>query len=268
MPSLKDMLRAAQQPNALPLVVVPQHTRWLQMDEAERVYADEAIAFVAAVLRGDFKTERSRRISPSALGECPRRVLFGWAGAPQLPHNLDSQDLMDLGSWGHIRWQAEGITMGWITGHPPNHGAEVFLSDGENLGGTLDAVMYDDSIFELKTVGTFLYNRVVGVEREPKLTHRLQVHAYFKLRGREGQEASIVYEDRTTGHYHEFRIAENAQTHVMVDQLLDRFDQRIEDGTLPPMLGDCEMRQGPVYRDCPYRQWCPRQGDRLTVPGS
>lgn len=266
MTSLKSMIRAANT-DAPSLYVAPRHARWLEQPENEQIYSAEAIQFVADALAGKFLTERSGRVSASSLGECPRKVLFGYAGAPKLGEDPDSQDLMGLGKWGHLRWQAEGISAGWIDGPAPNYGAELFYK-GDLAGGTVDAVMVDDSIFELKTVHTFVYSRIVEREREPKRNHLLQVNCYFLLRGKEGQIASIVYEDRSSGSFHEFRVRPDRDYIDEVTAMLKQFSSWLEALELPEMLDECQMRVGNVYRNCPFRLYCPKQGNVLRIAGA
>lgn len=248
MSSLKSMLN--QEKRGDQLIVTAPHTAWLETPEIEQSYSEEAIAHVVRVLRGEHKRERTKRFSPSSMGECNRRVVFGYVGAPRLGEDPDNLDLMGLGNWGHLRWQAEGLSQGWLTR------AEVWSMDrAYPAGGTLDGVLLDGSIFELKTTRSQLFTKIVDRENEPNFHHLLQVHAYMRFTRR--SKASIVYEARDSGQFHEFRVQRDPDISKIVAELLEELTQYVADDELPPMLDDCEMRRGDYYKRCPFRKYCP-----------
>jgi len=111
--TLKQMRREALRGNKN--VITGPHTRWLETPEEEQIYTPEAIEFVSKALRREFKHSRPGRFSPSAMGECGRKVVFGFAGAPGKQPDIDNQEQMDHGSWTHLKWQAEGLTLGYMT---------------------------------------------------------------------------------------------------------------------------------------------------------
>lgn len=249
MPTLKGMYKAAAAGSVN--VVTPHHVRWMEMPEADQVYSEEAIAHVAAVLRREYKHPRNARFSPSAMGECSRRVMFGFAGAPQLGFDLDNVEMMDHGTWGHLKWQAEGISMEWMKS------GEAWVYDPDlRTGGAMDGVLVDDSVFELKTVGWSTYNKIVADGREPKVNNLLQTETYMYLSG--ATAASIMYEDRSGGLFHEFRIKRSREGDNRVVRTLNALNVFADNDELPPMLDECEMRQGQVYRKCPFRKICPK----------
>lgn len=255
MSTLKTLLKQATRDE--PLFLTAPHAQWLEMPESEQVYSERAIAHVVSAMRGRYKRERSGRFSPSALGLCMRRGLFGYAGAPQQGENPDILDLMGLGNWGHWRWQAEGLSSGWLSK------AEVWSVDREYpVGGTLDGLNSDDSIFELKTTRSQLFTKIVDREGEPKYDHLLQVHAYMRMTRR--NKASLVYEDRDSGQFHEFRVVRDPDISRAVRELFEELTQFVRDDALPPMLDECEMRRGLVYGRCPYRTFCPT-ATRVTL---
>lgn len=249
MATLKGLFQEAQRGDGGKLFVTQPHTEWLERPEQEQVYSEEAITFLGDVLRKKFKHERPGRFSPSAIGECHRRVVFGYAGAPQLPPDIDNQEMMDHGTISHLKWQLEGLTMGYMTE------AEVWVHDEELLsGGSMDADLHDGSIFELKTAGMFVYNKIVLDQRAPKWENLLQVHNYFLLSGADW--ASVVYEDRSSGQFHEFRVARDPKIEKEVLRRLRSYKSYVEEDELPPMLEMCEQRMGATYRRCPYRKVC------------
>jgi hypothetical protein len=251
MADLRGLLTEARKEN--PLVVTGPHYRWLERPEEDRIYSDEALEFVVKALRGGFKHPRPGRFSASAIGGCERRMIFGFQGVPELPEDLDSPDLMGLGTWGHLRWQAEGITTGWIK-EP-----EVWTLDRTmRVGGSIDALIFDDSVFELKTIHPFKYTKVTQVENEPLLPHALQTTVYELLEG--VQFGSIVYEDRSSGNFYEFRHELNEGHAATVMSILARVNDHVESGTLPPMRvasEPCLSKAGP-FKNCPFREHCPK----------
>lgn len=249
MTDLKRMLRQASE--EAPPVVVGPHSDWLELPEHEQIYSEKAIQFVADALAKKFKHPRPGRFSPSAVGMCPRRVVFGYAGAPQLPPDLNNQEQMDHGSWTHLKWQAEGLTLGYMVE------AEAWVHDERmRAGGSRDAVLHDGSLFELKTAIWQIYNRVVLTDNWPAYLNLLQTSTYMLLGDHDW--ASIVYEDRGGGSFHEFRVPRTQALEKEVLRLLRSYRSYVDADELPPMLYDCEMRTGVEYKRCPFREICPK----------
>lgn len=273
MPSAKtsgvSQLRAAQDRLAArtPRIVTGPHQAWIETPEFERPYSPRAIAFVADVLAGKYKHERVGRFSPSSMGTCLRRTAFGFAGAPQMGEDPDSIDLMGLGTWGHLRWQAEG--MSWPPERPYILDGEVWVHRPELLtGGSMDATLWDGSLFELKTAA-FGKFRDVATANEPYEPHRVQVGVYFILSEalEDGpiNDASIVYEERATGQFVEFRYERNERDDRAAAAMLQELGNHVADDTLPEMLPECEERRRegqfsktPQWKICPFRKWCPK----------
>jgi hypothetical protein len=183
------------------------------------------------------------------MGECPRRILFEYAGAPQLAKDIDSQEMADHGTAAHLKWQIEGLTVGYMTQ------AEVWVEDPELMvGGSIDAKLIDASNFELKTVHPFVYNKIVLDNRTPKWEHLLQVGTYFMLDGADW--CSVVYEDRGSGQFHEFRVQRDAKIEKEIIRRLNSYKRYVERDELPPQLPDCELKIGAAFRRCPFRRIC------------
>lgn len=231
------------------LVVTGPHYEWLGRPEEARAYSDAAIAHVVKALQGGYKHPRAGRFSPSAMGRCERRIMFGYAGTPALGFDEESAEMADHGTWIHLRWQAEGITMGWMTA------AEAWVEDPDlRIGGSMDGVLTDESMFEAKSAAPNVYTRVVMDEKWPKPEAVFQTDTYLMLADRD--VASVVYEDRAYGNFHEFRIARNAGRERKVIAVLNRLNALAENDELPPQLADCEIRMGRTYKECPYRKVC------------
>lgn len=247
MASLKGLFESAQRGEQL--YVTKYHAEWLELPPDEQVYTPEAAEHARAVLMGEKKHPRPGRFSPSSLGMCRRRLMFGFEGAPQVGENLDSLDLMNVGTFDHLKWQVEGISYGYMKE------GEVWVHDPDlRLGGSMDGLLADDSGFELKTARSTLYNKYVVNEKAPKHEHTLQFGAYAMIHGLTW--GSIVYEHRDSGQFHEFRIDMTGPLEKAVLNEVKVLNSRLEEGKLPPILDDCEMRLGYTYNSCPYRKEC------------
>ena len=247
MTSLKDLVKNADA--NVNLFVTGPHYKWMEKAEEDQVYSPEAIQHVQDVLSRKYKHERSGRFSPSSMGMCPRRQVLSFAGAPQVGFDEASLEMMDHGTWIHLKWQAEGITMGWMAA------GEVWVHDeGLRCGGSMDGRNSDGSMFELKSAAPSVYTRTVADNKAPKYENMLQVATYELIA--DIDFASVVFEDRAYGNFHEFRIARTAKLEREVIRRLKSLNQWVDDGELPPMLEECEMRIGKVFKSCPYRKIC------------
>ena len=126
-------------------------------------------------------------------------------------------------------------------------------ADGEHVGGKLDGLLDDRSIFELKSINTrgFRMIQEYGVENK----HNMQVHTCFQLTGLE--EASIVYEDKNTQDWVEIRILRDDGTDASVRRELDALIDGWVSRSLPPMKPKCIAKDGAEHRNCPFRDVCP-----------
>lgn len=262
MPSKQSMKALLEDPHESgELIVTPPHSQWLELPEDEQVYSERAIEHAVKVLRRQYKHPRVGRLSPSGLGYCQRKVLFSYVGAPQVGKNLDSEDLMAAGTQAHLWWQVEGLS--YPFGEPYMLDAEVWVYDEKlNMGGSIDAVLVDGSLFELKTVAWSKYNRIMS-NGYPEWEHLLQLHAYFVLSKTE--RASLVYVDRNTGQFREFRVVRDDDIEKELMRRISSLHGYINAEELPKMLDDCEMRKGYIYKDCQYRRFCPAAGDVLPM---
>lgn len=258
MPSLKEQKLAAQRrqeqaqglgsdaPMAQPYVV-PRHVQFLLKTEEEQRPSEHAIAVGNSIQRGEFKRPRTGRFSPSSIGECNRRLVLGYEGAMQDSPDLDSLDLMSMGTRDHFWWQMEGLTEGWMTD------AEFWVHDPVlQVGGSIDGILADGSILELKTVMGSKLRRIIM--DGPVRGHLLQIACYLLLSDR--QWASLVYQARDTGKFFEFRVQRSEELEDEVVQLLATMKEFTDAGTLPVILPDCEIRVGDTFKRCPFRSTC------------
>lgn len=248
MSTLKSLLESAE--SGENLVVTGPHYEWLERLEHETMPNQAAMYHVIKVMLRQFKQPRAGRFSPSAMGMCPRRIMFGYAGAPQLAPDTGSQEIFKHGSKIHLDWQIEGITMGWM------QSGEVWVEDKDLLvGGSMDGLLENGDVFELKSAAPSVFNRVVVTERTPKFEALMQVNTYFLLSGADW--ASVVYEDRAYGSFHEFRIERSAAIEKEILKRLKSYKGYVEADELPQMLPECEVKMGTAYKYCPYRKYCP-----------
>lgn len=246
--------------------VAPLHHQWLERPESEQDFTPEALTRAAEVLSNKHKVKRTERFSASGLGQCPRRQLLSFAGAPKVEPSVESVNIMRSGTAAHFWIMLEGLTMGWLLE------AEVFYFDPDwRLGGTLDGLLSDGSIWEYKSVASTVFSRVTresglsfaeSDKEGPKHDHVLQCDSYGLLTG--AAHKSLFYEDRNYGAFHEYRLGENPETREQLLKLLDRLNTHVDDNTLPPMLEDCERGVGYVFNDCPYKLSCPGRKSLYT----
>lgn len=259
--TLQQMIEMSQGPKkmaqskggaVLPQYVSPKHARWLEED---RDFSPRAIARAVEVLENKHKVERTNRFSASALGLCPRRQLFSFAGIPQAKDTTQSANIMRLGTALHFWMMVEGMTAGWLKE------AEVFFRDDElRVGGTVDGLMDDDSLWEYKAVASSVFSKVappfaIGEEGGPKPEHTDQTAGYEMITGIEVK--SLFYEERNYGDYYEYRLGSQPETVAKVRKMLLELNAHENDNTLPPRYDDCDRQTGYVFKACPFREICP-----------
>jgi hypothetical protein len=253
--NIKDQLRAAQEAAASgdtgqQLVVTNPHSLWMELPESEQIYSPAAKRHVWDAMSKKFKHQRTGRFSLSSIGMCPRRVVFGYAGAPQSKPTAESQAMMDNGTWAHLQWQAEGLTQEWMTS------AEDWVLDTDlRAGGSRDGTLHDGGNFELKSCNQNIYRTIVGINRAPKYENLLQDAAY-KLLDDLPAWSTVIYENRDMGAFHEFRVSRNTQIENEVQRLLKSYGSYVDNDDLPPMLEDCEAKVGWTYKSCPHKAIC------------
>ena len=271
MASIKQMIEQAAEAKkkardggfvALRPFVAPLHAQWMERSEAEQAFTPAALQRGMEVLSNQHKVKRDARFSASGLGQCKRRQLFSFAGVQQAPPNLDSADIMRSGTAAHFWIMLEGLSAGWLAE------AETFYMDPHyRVGGTLDGIITDGSIWEYKSVASTVFNSVSASSKSfakqdkptgPKFDHLLQCDAYDLLTG--AQVKSLFYQDRNFGQYAEYRLGSDSGLSGIrgtLISLLEELNGHEQDNTLPPMFDGCESRAGQVYNECPYRFVCP-----------
>ena len=249
MTSLKGLINAAR--SGTDLIVTGPHYQWMERLETEQMPSPAAVMHAIKAYLRLYKRPRTGRFSASGIGRCRRETVFGYAGAPQTGVEPSGQEIFDHGTAAHLRWQMEGLTMGYMKE------AEVWVEDKDLLvGGSIDAELSNDDVFELKSAAPSVYRRIVDEQGYPKAENIMQGDTYMLLK--DAPYMSLVYEDRSYGNFHEFRIPRDAQREREVLRRLRSLKMYVEEDDLPPMLADCEIKWGPTYKQCFFREICPK----------
>ena len=236
--------------------VSTQMRTWLR-DGA--VATEEAAARVAAeIVRDvdDHRADGSDRVRPSLIGGCPRAQAFSFLGMPSdRKPTLAAMQLMNAGTWGHYRWQLAGLSAGFL--------ADIEVEarvDEWGVLGQMDGLCADGSVFELKTTNPAKY---ASIQAGPDPAHVMQVHAY--MRAVHASEASLVYEDRFTLDFTEWRIPRDEELleRIALDSTSVTQAFRDEDGrprALPQVLPECITHSG-QYTRCDWARTCKPEGE-------
>jgi len=227
------------------LVVSKRHEAWItELDH--HMYSQRAIDFAQAQL-GSVGRKRSGTISASSLGECGRYQQFVYLGMPKLLPDAKNAAKMANGSFMHLRWQMEGLTEGWLS-----H-AEVPLDKNVfGLSGTMDGLLYDDSILELKSINTNGFSRVVTFG--PLIPHLFQMATYMMCSGID--KGVFIYENKDNQEYKEIVVTPNdvdfEETRIRAEWMWGSTVTK----KLHEPLGKCIDREGWEYNSCPFRDRC------------
>jgi hypothetical protein len=242
---LRDSLRAKESA----LVISERQEKWLAHN-ANPTYSDEALEFAQMVLSSEVGGNRARKASfrASALGSCPRKQALKAAGAKSAESiSARTSSIFATGNFLHLKWQMQGLTEGWLKE------AEVPVdSENYDFGGTLDGVLYDDSLFEFKSINPRGYADVN--EWGPKKLHIRQAHGYMWLKNLTA--VSFVYENKADQEWREFRIERDDRIIDSIIQEIEALEGHNETKTLPLMLDQCIDQKGMEYRYCEFKDAC------------
>src|ERR1044072_6805559 len=156
------------------LVVSKRHDRWLAKND-HPVYSNLAISFAQNELTKNDRV-RKQTLRASSLGGSMRYQQFVYLGMPKLPPDQKNAMKMHNGSFMHLRWPMAGLTEGWLKD------AEVpVLSERYHLQGTMDGVLYNGAILELKSINVNGFSRVQTFG--PLIPHLYQMATYMLCSG-------------------------------------------------------------------------------------
>lgn len=228
------------------LVVSHRHDAFVVANDAHPHYTGPALRFAENQL-GKPDRVRHGTVSASSLGECRRYQQFVFLGFPRLPPDPKNAAKMQNGTFMHLRWQMEGLTEGWLDK------AEVPL--GKNpygLSGTMDGLLYEGSILELKSINMNGFSRVQAFG--PLLPHLFQMATYMLSTERE--KGVFIYECKDNQEYTEVLVNRDD---ALVDQAAAAAREvwnLIETKRLEEPLSKCLDKEGWVYNSCPFRDRC------------
>lgn len=231
------------------LPITMRHEKWLSLPDYQRPFSAEALEHAQKALSGQIGGKRSRKTPyrSSGTGTCSRKRHFEAEGVVKR-ESLDSHlnNVFATGDYLHLKWQMMGITEGWLTA------AEVPVDFEDLLSGTMDGILYDESIFEFKSINDNGFKSVVAFG--PKDLHIQQVHAYMLCHGAE--KASIVYENKNDQDWIELRVHRDEKIIESIDAEISRLNDQYNDEWLDEPLSDCLSRTGTTYRQCAFKDVC------------
>ena len=229
------------------LVIGERHDEWLKRN-GNPTYSESALRFLSTQLMLQSKPrDRRGTVSASSLGSCRRRQSFTYLGMSELPPSPKTAQIFQNGTYMHLRWQAAGLTEGWLKA------AEVPVPENQlRLSGTQDGIAYDDSVVELKSINTNGFSGVKSFGVKPE--HRFQVGTYMVVTGAE--KGVVVYEDKNTQEYEELIVELDQQLIDDVNLTSEAIYSHIDNKKLAEPLEGCMERKGWRYASCPFRDRC------------
>jgi hypothetical protein len=227
------------------LVVSRRHDAWVTKDD-HPIFSEEALKFAQRELtKGD--RVRKGTVSASSLGECKREQQFVFAGIEKLPMDAKNAMKVSNGSFMHLRWQMAGITEGWLP-----HAEVPIGRNAYQLSGTMDGVLYEDSVLELKSINMNGFSRVQTFG--PLKPHLYQMATYMLCTQRE--KGVFIYECKDNQEYKEIPIQRDELPIEDATASANQIWEAIESKQLYEPLNDCMDQKGWKYNSCPFRDRC------------
>lgn len=251
--SLKTLLKSPDQS----LLVTPRYEQYLDSPQHRNLlFQTELFEEVAKEVTEPQRNRRST-FSASSTGSCPRAQVFQFT--PIQPVDRFPTSLIAVfhqGTFTHMKWQAILLDAGVLDD------VEVSCTlDKYRLSGTIDGVgtvphghqlaSHGQYGWEFKTIRDNGFRWVL--DRGVSKAHLLQVHAYMLMTGMDLW--SVVYENKDTQEWKEFIVHRDPAITETVENLLRIMNEHIDNRTLPPILTECENRQG-AYKTCPFAHEC------------
>jgi hypothetical protein len=228
------------------LVVSRRHDAWVVGNDAHPVYSAVAIDFAVKQLAARDRV-RKGTLSASSLGECDREQQFTFIGMPKLPPDEKNAAKMQNGSFMHLRWQMEGITEGWLAS------PEVKVpTNPYRLSGTMDGLLYEGSILELKSINMNGFSRVQSFG--PLTPHLFQMATYMLTTS--ATKGVFIYECKDNQEYKEIIVRRDEVPLLEAELHASLLWGLIEKKQLVEPLEKCIDQEGWKYRSCPYRDRC------------
>lgn len=236
------------------LLVTPRHEQWLATNH-NPVYSPKVLDFVQSQL-SEKQRERRYTISASSLGSCKRAQVLRFVGSPgKDTFATTTISIFHQGAWTHLKWQAAGLSAGWLAQ------AEIVCQIPDlNLTGTIDGLLDTKQGWEFKTANPRSYRQILAANK-PKPEHLLQTHGYMMATGI--RTWSVVYEDKGTQDWKEYVVEYDDEIAQAVRSELEQINDHASARTLPPMLEPCTRGEGSTFRQCPFKDTCPAMGSRI-----
>jgi hypothetical protein len=228
------------------LAITPRHERWLAQNP-NATYSDDAKAFLAEEL-GKPQRDRTKSFSASGAGTCMRKRQFEFLGLPRRPFRTSLIQVFHNGTYVHLRWQAAGLTEGWLKQ------AEVPVEAPHRLlKGTMDGVLFNDAGLEIKSINSNGFRNVMqhGGKRE----HLYQIASYVLADG--PPNWVLLYEDKDTNEYKEINFTPPAELIIKVATEQDKLVDATMHEQLVEMKDECWAKKGTEYIQCQFRDICP-----------
>jgi hypothetical protein len=230
---------------ATDLVVSRRHDAWL-LENDHPVYSERAKAFAAMVFRSKDRV-RKGTFSASSLGECMREQQFTYLGMPKLPPDQKNAMKMHNGSFMHLRWQMAGLSEGWLKDAEVPIGKNPF-----NLSGTMDGIVDDDSVLELKSINVNGFSRVTAFG--PLHPHLFQMATYMLCSRRE--RGVFIYECKDNQEYQEIQVSRADLPMDEAEHQAGAMWASVDQQMLFEPLEKCIDKTGWKYNSCPFRDRC------------
>ncbi|CAB5220299.1 hypothetical protein UFOVP238_19 [uncultured Caudovirales phage] len=244
--SLKNLIKAIKSDQR----ISPAVQTWFSQNQ-ELVLSKHTASLIAEQMV-KVPRDRSASFSSSSRGDCHRKQVFGYLGAPTSA-SIDTKlrNIFLDGHWRHHRWQALLLHLGVLT-----HIESPWEIPELRLKGSLDGVNAEQEWgFELKGINDNGYKNVL--HNGPLHKHLLQIHTYMVGTGMD--EFALVYENKNTNDFVEFTVHKDDDIMGQVMDELGLLNDSVDTKTLPPMLIQCQ--ETPDYQ-CAYREHCPKAGAR------
>lgn len=229
------------------LIISNRYDAWMK-ENSNPTYSQEALDFGREQLMLQSKPrDRRGTFSASSLNTCQRRQQFTFLGMPELPPTPKTAAIFQNGTFMHIRWQMAGITEGFLKA------AEVPVGENDlGLSGTMDAIAYEDSVVEFKSINTYGFGGIATFG--PKEDHLAQGGTYVACTGAE--RVTFIYEDKNTQEYKEFVKTADELPIAEIWEQADRIQQMVIDKKLAEPLGSCIDQEGFRYNNCQFKDKC------------
>jgi hypothetical protein len=166
---------------------------------------------------------------------------------PKLPPTAQSAMRMHNGAMMHLRWQMAGLTEGWLgDAEVPVH------SERLGLKGTMDGILFNDAIVELKSINAHGFSRVATFG--PLVPHLFQMATYMLCTGR--KQGVFIYENKNDQDYREIPVTAEEVPLAEAEIAAGLVWQTITKRELVEPLSKCLDREGWMYNYCPFRDRC------------